>query len=66
MIKFCNFYVDAEKKIESTSKNSEYVDAFVAMGGNIDRTGTIKRSVIIDIIKVTFELTFDIEDFMSK
>lgn len=42
------------------------VDAFVAMGGNPDRTGYVQRDTIINIIKNEFELTFDIEDFLEE
>ena len=38
----------------------------MALGGNHDRSGCVKRSHIIDIIKNVFELTFDIEKFMDQ
>lgn len=42
------------------------MNAFVAMGGNQDRTGYVSKNTIIDIIKNVFELSFDIEDFLEK
>ena len=37
----------------------EYLDAFVALGGQQDREGTIPKNILIDIIKEEFELTID-------
>ena len=37
----------------------EYLDAFVALGGNADKTGTIQKNDLIEIIKIEFELTID-------
>ena len=42
------------------------VDAFVAMGGDPDRTGTIKKSKLIEIIKEEFELTIDMEEYLQR
>ena len=41
--------------------NERVVDAFVAMGGDYDKTGTIKKETLIGILKVEFELTIDME-----
>jgi len=40
------------------------VDAFVALGGEPDRSGLVKRQTIINIIK-EFELTIEIEDYLE-
>lgn len=37
------------------------VDAFVACGGNADKSGVVKRDTLVRIIKVDFGLTIDIE-----
>lgn len=42
------------------------VDAFIAMGGNQDRTGHVLKDTIVDTIQNIFQLTFDIEGFMEK
>ena len=42
------------------------MDAFVALGGDLDKQGTISRQMLIEIIKVQFELTIDMEDYMQK
>lgn len=40
-------------------ETDEYLDAFVALGGEYDRTGTIHKNTLIEIIKIEFELTID-------
>ena len=37
------------------------VDAFVAMGGNTDKSGTIDANKLIQIVKTDFKMTIDIE-----
>ena len=37
----------------------EYLDAFVALGGDADKTGTIHKNTLIEIIKIEFELTIE-------
>ncbi|CAG9333734.1 unnamed protein product [Blepharisma stoltei] len=44
----------------------DIVNTFVAMGGNIDRTGVVKKQKLIDIIKVEFGLTIDIEAMFEE
>lgn len=39
----------------------EYLDAFVALGGQADRDGTVSKTKLIEIIKLQFELTIDME-----
>ncbi|CAG9324804.1 unnamed protein product [Blepharisma stoltei] len=44
----------------------DIVNTFVAMGGNIDRSGVVKKQKLIDIIKVEFGLTIDIEAMFEE
>ena len=44
---------------ETEYEANEYLDAFVALGGSHDREGTIKKEMLIQIIKLEFELTID-------
>ena len=37
------------------------VDAFVAMGGNPDKSGFVQTDLLINIIKNEFDMTIDIE-----
>ena len=45
---------------------SKIVDAFVALGGDPDRSGRVRKQTIINVIKNEFELAFDMEDFLEK
>mmetsp|Transcript_10416 Transcript_10416/g.8948 ORF Transcript_10416/g.8948 Transcript_10416/m.8948 type:complete len:141 (-) Transcript_10416:197-619(-) len=51
---------------EEEDINDDYVNAFVSMGGNNDRSGFVKKDTIIDIVKNVFELSIDMEDFLEK
>jgi hypothetical protein len=49
-------------KIMNTVTFSNYlVDAFVALGGLLDKSGAVTKTTLIETIKREFELTFDIE-----
>ena len=51
-----------EQEIEA----DEYLDAFVALGGNPDKEGYVSKENLIQIIKAEFELTIDMEEFLRK
>lgn len=42
------------------------MDAFVALGGQPNKEGTISKNTLISIIKTEFELTIDMEDYLRK
>ena len=42
------------------------IDAFVACGGLLDKTGNVKRDTLVKIIKHDFGLTIDIEELINK
>jgi calmodulin len=42
------------------------VDAFVAMGGNPDKTGNVEASKLVQIIKSDFKMTIDIERLINE
>ena len=42
------------------------MDAYVALGGNEDRSGHIDAKSLIDIIKTQFEMTIDIEGLIAE
>ncbi|RYG44920.1 hypothetical protein EON67_11205 [archaeon] len=42
------------------------VDAFVACGGRADKTGSVKRSNLVKIVKHDFGLTIDIEELIDS
>ena len=37
------------------------MDAFIALGGEANKEGTISKKTLIEIIKTEFELTIDME-----
>lgn len=42
------------------------VDAFVALGGNADKSGVVRKAALIETVKREFELTFDIESLIES
>ena len=42
------------------------VDAYVACGGEVDKSGHVKKSTLVKIIKQDFGLTIDIEELIAK
>jgi calmodulin len=67
-IDFGEFIKVIEKQKEKASlfdDESDMIDAFVACGGNPDKTGHVERTTLVKIIKVDFGLTIDIEDLIE-
>ncbi len=52
--------VKLQKKINIVKNLLILVDAFVALGGSADKSGTVSKTSLIETIKREFELTFDI------
>ena len=46
---------------EQENEADEYLDAFVALGGGMDKEGSVSRDTLVGIIKAEFELTIDME-----
>lgn len=42
------------------------MDAFVALGGQSNKEGTISKGTLMEIIKTEFELTIDMEEYLKK
>lgn len=42
------------------------MDAFVAMGGNSDKSGTVDANKLIQIVKTDFKMTIDIERLINE
>lgn len=42
------------------------VDAFVALGGNTDLSGHVKKDTILEIMSNEFELVFDMDDLLER
>ena len=68
-IDFGEFIKVIEKQKEKASKfddESDMIDAFVACGGNADKSGHVERTTLVKIIKVDFGLTIDIEGLIEE
>jgi len=52
---------EIELMSEQENESDDYLDAFVALGGEPTKEGAISKGTLIDIIKVEFELTIDME-----
>lgn len=37
----------------------------MALGGNSDKTGSVQKTVLVNIVRKQFELTFNIEEFLD-
>ncbi len=57
-----------ELELQNGQENGadEYLDAFVALGGDPDKEGYVSKENLISIIKAEFELTIDMEEFLRK
>lgn len=57
---------ELELQSEQENESDEYLDCFVCLGGQPDKDGSVSKEALIHIIKVEFELTIDMEDFLRK
>lgn len=67
-IEFGDFLKVIERQKEKAAKyddESDMIDAFVACGGNHDKTGVVQRETLTKIIKVDFGLTIDIDSLLE-
>lgn len=48
-----------ELAADDNNEGDEYLDAFVALGGQPDKGGYVEKNMLIEIIKNEFELTID-------
>lgn len=55
-----------KERTDSLNSESDLIDAFVACGGEEDKSGHVTREKIIQVIKHDFGLTIDIEVLISK
>ena len=49
---------------DKDNETDEYLDTYVALGGDQNKEGTIPKTALINIIKLEFELTIDMEDYL--
>ena len=60
------WYKDQQLNNDIEGDVDEYLDAFVALGGQPDKEGYISKDVLVEIIKAEFELTIDMVVSTSK
>jgi calmodulin len=65
-IEFYEFLRIYERYQESEEDETDMIDAFVAMGGNPDKTGEVDTERLIEIIRKKFEMTIDIERMIDE
>lgn len=53
-------------KEEEDEFDVDILNTFVAMGGNSDKTGVVRKQKLVDIIKTQFGLTIDIEQMFEE
>jgi hypothetical protein len=53
-------------KEEEDNFDQDILNAFVAMGGNTDKSGFVKKETIVNIVKNVFEMTIDIESMFEE
>jgi len=51
---------------EEEDGDSDFLDAFIALGGHADKSGAVSKEDLISIIKDVFELTIDLENMLRK
>jgi len=59
------WYKDQQLTNDYEGDVDEYLDAFVALGGQPDKEGFISKDVLVEIIKTEFELTIDMVEYLK-
>ena len=60
------YHIKYQRDLDDTDeKIAEYINSFVSMGGNRNKTGTVQKKVILQFFK-QFGLTPDIEKILNK
>ena len=58
--------IGKQRKFQNKSNEEDTLDAYVALGGQKDRSGHIDAKQLVDIIKTQFEMTIDIEGLIAE
>ena len=66
MLLALTYLKELELQNEQETEADEYIDAFVALGGEPNKDGSVSKEKLIEIIKMEFELTIDMEEFLRK
>lgn len=54
------------ENVDEDEFDVDILNTFVAMGGNSDKTGVVRKQKLVDIIKIQFGLTIDIEQMFDE
>ena len=65
-IEFYEFIRIYERFNDSEEDEQDMIDAFVAMGGNEDKSGEVDSNLLIDIVRNQFQMTIDIERLIDE
>lgn len=57
---------EQHQNAENEDDEQDFIDAFVAMGGNPDKSGSVKADELVRIIRIKFEMTIDIERLIDE
>jgi len=63
---FLKVIENQKSRAENFDDESDMIDAYVACGGEADKSGHVKKSTLVKIIKQDFGLTIDIEELIAK
>ena len=66
MLSTLTYLKELDLQNEQEIEADEYLDAFVALGGQQNKEGCVSKENLIQIIKAEFELTIDMEEFLRK
>ena len=55
-----------KERAEDVDNEGDMIDAFVACGGQPDKSGNVKRETLVRIIKQDFGLPIDIDSLINK
>ncbi|CAD8079450.1 unnamed protein product [Paramecium sonneborni] len=58
---YCKLKQYQQQLNEEETITQEYIDAFCALGGQLDKSGYVLKSTIIETIQKEFELNFDLD-----
>mmetsp|Transcript_17597 Transcript_17597/g.23763 ORF Transcript_17597/g.23763 Transcript_17597/m.23763 type:complete len:95 (+) Transcript_17597:289-573(+) len=58
--------IGKQRGFQNRSNEEDTLDAFVALGGSTDKSGSVDADQLIQIIKQQFEMTIDIESLIKE
>ena len=66
MMSVLSFSKAQDLQAEQENDLDEYLEAFVALGGKANKEGFVSKEILIQIIKLEFEMTLDMEEYLRK